>query len=255
MKDSPESPRPTTSETIETLLDRRSVRSFTDEPVGDAQLDAVLAAALRAPTSSNIQAYSVIAVRNSETKRQLSVPAGNQKHVADCPVFLAFCADLTRMEAALGTHGHDLADNNLEMGLVSSVDAALVGMAAYVAADSLGLKGVMIGGMRNDPEAVAGILGLPKRVYVVFGMCLGYPAAAPQQKPRMPVAGMVHRERYDAEAALAAVAGYDAALKAHYDALGKEAAASWSDEIGRKFSNRPRDRLRAQLKARGFDFL
>lgn len=71
----------------------------------------------------------------------------------------------------------------------------------------------------------------------------------------MPVAGMVHRERYDADAARAAVADYDAALKAHYDAIGKTTTeASWSDEIDKKFAARPRDRLRAQLAARGFDF-
>lgn len=256
MPDSPIAARPTTSETIDTLLARRSVRRYADEPVGDAQVDAILAAALRAPTSSNIQAYSIVVVRDPETKRRLAVPAGNQQHIVDCPVFLAFCADLTRIEAALSIHGHELDDNNLEMGLVSSIDAALVGMSAYVAADSLGIQGVMIGAVRNDPETVAEILDLPKRVYVVFGMCLGYPADAPKQKPRMPVAGIVHRERYDAAAALGVIPPYNAELKTHYDAIGKPTSdASWTDEINKKFSARPRDRLRAQLKARGFDFL
>lgn len=256
MPDSNTPARPTTSETIDVLLDRRSIRKYAPEPVSDAHVSAILEAAVRAPTSSNIHAYSIIVVRDAETKRRLAVPAGNQQHIVDCPVFLAFCADLTRMDKALGMYGDDLSDNNLEMGLVSSIDAALVGMSAYVAADSLGIKGVMIGAMRNDPAAVAEILGLPQQVYVVFGMCLGFPAEVPKQKPRMPLDGLVHHECYDVARALAAVDAYDPALAAHYESIGKATTpASWSDEIGKKFSPQPRAGLRAALKARGFDFL
>jgi len=247
---------PIHSETIDILAQRRSIRKYSDIPVTDAHVDAVLGAALRAPTSSNVQAYSVVVVRDPAIKERLAVPCGNQKHIVTCPVFLAFLADLTRIEAAFKCNGHNADDNNLELGLVATIDAALVGMAAYVAAESLGIQGVMIGAMRNKPEEIAEILGLPKRVYAVFGMCLGFPDEAPKQKPRMPVSGIVHHERYDADASLGVVDPYDAELKAHYDAIGKETTdASWSDEVDKKFSTRPRDGLRTALKARGFDFL
>lgn len=243
------------SETINVLLQRRSIRKYAAKPLDDAHVDAILGAALRAPTSSNIQAYSVVVVRDPAIKERIAVPCGNQKHIVTCPVFLAFLADLTRIEAAFQRHGHSADDNNLELGLVASIDAALVGMAAYVAAESLGIQGVMIGAMRNKPEEIAQILNLPKRVYAVFGMCLGFPDEAPKQKPRMPQSAIVHRETYDAEASLAALDPYDAQLKAHYDAIGKETTpASWTDEVDAKFSTRPRDGLRAALKARGFDF-
>jgi len=247
---------PIHSETIDVLAQRRSIRKYSDVPVTDAHVDAILGAALRAPTSSNVQAYSVVVVRDPAIKERLAVPCGTQKHIVTCPVFLAFLADLTRIEAAFNRNGHSADDNNLELGLVATIDAALVGMAAYVSAESLGIQGVMIGAMRNKPEEIAEILDLPKRVYAVFGMCLGFPDEAPKQKPRMPLSGIVHRERYDAAASLGVVDPYDADLKAHYDAIGKETTdASWSDEVDKKFSTRPRDGLRAALKARGFDFL
>lgn len=243
------------SETINVLRNRRSIRKYAPEPVSDAHVDAILSAALRAPTSSNLQAYSVIVVRDPETKSRLAEPCGNQKHIIDCPVFIAFCADLTRIESAFERNGHTINDNNLELGLVASIDASLVGMAAYVSAESLGIQGVMIGAMRNKPEEIANILDLPKRVYAVFGMCLGFPAEAPKQKPRMPVYGVVHHERYDADAALGVIDPYDADLKNHYDSIGKKSHAnSWTHEVDTKFSPRPRDNLRAELKARGFDF-
>ncbi|MEC8372305.1 MAG: NADPH-dependent oxidoreductase, partial [Pseudomonadota bacterium] len=209
----PSQPGLTTSETIETLLQRRSIRKYSDAPVTDAQVDAILQAAFRAPTSSNIQSYTVITVRDPETKQKLSVPAGNQKHIVDCPVFLAFCADLTRLEHVLQERGHTLEDNNLEIGLVSSIDASLVGMSAYLAADSLGIKGVMIGAVRNDAVKIAEILELPKFVYCVFGMCLGYPVEMPQQKPRMDQNFTVHREKFQPEKIAPSVEAYDPALR------------------------------------------
>ena len=44
---------------------------------------AILNAACRAPTSSNLQAYSLIVVRNSDVRKQLSMLTGNQQHVAE----------------------------------------------------------------------------------------------------------------------------------------------------------------------------
>jgi len=243
------------SETINALLGRRSIRKYSDKPVTDAHVDAILGAALRAPTSSNVQAYSVVVVRDQARKEKVSVPCGNQKHIVSCPVFLVFLADLTRIEAAFQRHGHSADDNNLEMGLVATIDAALVGMSAYIAAESLGIQGVMIGAVRNDPEKIAEILELPKRTYAVFGMCLGFPDEAPKQKPRMPVSGIVHRETYDREASLAVLDPYNAELRRHYESIGKQTTAdSWSDEVDAKLSAKARDGLRAQLKARGFDF-
>ena len=245
----------TTSETIETLLQRRSIRKYSQDPVTDEQVDAILRAAFRAPTSSNIQSYSVIVVRDPETKQRLSVPTGNQKHIIECPVFLAFCADLTRLEHVLQERGHTLVENNLEVGLVSSIDAALVGMSAYLAADSLGIKGVMIGAVRNNALTIAEILGLPKFVYCVFGMCLGYPAEMPRQKPRMQQDLVVHRERYDPAKSAAAVTAYDRELGAHYASVGKATTPdSWSHDMDKKLHPQLREGLRAQLKELGFDF-
>lgn len=244
-----------TSETIRALHNRVSVRKYTDRPVTNEAVEAVLRAAFRAPTSSNIQSYSVIVVRDPDTLAKLAAIAGNQRHVAVAPVFLAFCADMTRVEQAMKLHGHTLDDNNLEVGLVSSVDAALVGMAAYIAAESIGLQGLMIGAVRNDAVATAQVLGLPKRVYCVFGMCLGWPAEKPAQKPRMDIASTIHYEKYDAAAALATLPAYDAALAAHYESTGRPTTPdSWTNDMDKKFHARLRDKLREQLRAQGFDF-
>jgi FMN reductase (NADPH) len=118
---------------------------------------------------------------------------------------------------------------------------------------------VMIGAVRNDALETARILGLPHRVYCVFGLCLGWPGETPAQKPRMPYEAMVHYERYGAlkggTVMSEAVARYDAELAAHYRATGRRTTDdSWSHDVDAKFSVRPREALRQQLKERGFDF-
>ena len=55
-----------TSETIELLHNRVSIRKYSDEPVPDAHVEALLSEAFRAPTSSNIQSYSVVVVREKD---------------------------------------------------------------------------------------------------------------------------------------------------------------------------------------------
>jgi len=248
-----------TTETIDLLEQRVSVRAYTQKPVAEETVAQILRAAFRAPTSSNIQSYSVVVIRDAETKARLKTVTGGQGHVVEAPVFLAFCADLTRIERAMQARGHGIDSNNLEVGLVSTIDAALVGMSAYLAAESLGLKGVMIGAVRNDAVETARILGLPHRVYCVFGMCLGWPAEVPPQKPRMDYSTMVHYERYgalrDNRGLDDQLVDYDSALAHHYGAIGKPTTAdSWSHDMDKKFFPQLRDHLRQQLKECGFDF-
>ncbi len=249
-----------TSALIEDLARRVSVRDYSDRPVEESMIDTILKAAFRAPTSSNIQAYSVIVVRDQGTKDKMSVVTGNQQHVKETPVFLAFCADLTRIEDALQRNAHTVEGNNLEVGLVSSIDAALVGMSAYLCARSLGLAGVMIGGVRNNAVDTAEVLGLPKHVYCVFGMCLGWPGKVTPQKPRMAFEAMVHRERYgnqgDGFDARGALVDYDRSLAAHYESTGTPTTPdSWTNNVDQKFHVQPRQGLRDQLKQLGFDFI
>lgn len=248
-----------TSDTIRALQNRVSVRKYTDEPVTDEQVEAILRAAFRAPTSSNIQSYSVVVVRDKDILAKLAPVTGGQKHVAEAPVFLAFCADMTRIEHAMANSGENIDNNNFEMGLVTSVDAALVGMSAYLAAESLGIKGVMIGAIRNDAVKTAEILGLPHRVYAVFGMVLGWPAEQPPQKPRMPYDAMVHYEQFgqhkNGMTLEDGLKQYDRELAAHYRGQGRTTNDdSWSAELVKKFSPMPREKLRDEAKQQGFDF-
>ena len=233
-----------------------SIRSFMDKPIPKGMLHTILDAARRAPTSSNMQTYSIIVVQNPEVKKELAELAGGQKHIEVCPVFIAFCADIYRLGIACDLHDVELA-KTLETTLVSTVDASLVGMNTQTAAESFGLGAVMIGGMRNRPAEVAELLGLPEGVYVVYGMCLGWPIedAIPPQKPRLPEDLVVHFERYSTESEREKIAEHDKDLANHYESLGRNlAAAAWSGPIAKRLKNPARPHLRKTLEALGFRF-
>ena len=82
-----------TSETIETLLNRVTVRDYTDAPVSDEIVMQILRAAQRSPTSSNMQTYSLVVVRDQAMKKQLNdLVIGGQKHIETLPgVYRVVC--------------------------------------------------------------------------------------------------------------------------------------------------------------------
>lgn len=242
------------TEIMRLLESRSSVRKFHPETVSEELLLTILRSACRAPTSSNVQAYSMVVVRDQVTRGKLAQFAGNQAHVADTPVFLAVCADLSRMERACQLHGKTFAGNTLEMGMVATIDAALVGMSIMLVAESLGLGCVFIGGIRNHPVEAAQLLHLPARAFVAFGMCLGWPAERPPQKPRMPAEAVIHFEAYDAERTDRMLAEYDRQLHESYAAHGFREPQSWTARIASEFSRPRRADLRDKLVRLGVPF-
>src|SRR5690606_6037854 len=156
---------------LDTLLAHRSVRAFSDQPVDDETVHTLVAAGQSASTSSNLQVWSVVAIRDPERKARLSQLAKGQAHVANCPVLLLWLADLSRLET-LGAQQNMPVEGTdfLEFFLMGSVDAALAAQNAAIAAESLGLGLTFIGGMRDHPAEVAAELGLPPKVFAVFGM-------------------------------------------------------------------------------------
>ncbi|WP_091050013.1 NADPH-dependent oxidoreductase [Nocardioides sp. YR527] len=246
----------TTSAVIEHQLRHRSVRSFLADPVTDEQLTAIVAAASSAPTSSNLQTWSVVAVREPARKARLAELAGDQAFIAAAPLFLLWVADLSRargLAVAAGTRVE--ATDYLESTLLGVIDATLAAQNAIVAASSLGLGTVCVGGARNHPEEIAAELGLPSGAFVVFGLAVGVPDPAEPAavKPRLPQSVVLHHETYSPPAA-DDLATYDARLGGYNATYGL--GGGWSERVLARLvgpaSMAGRHRLRAQLEGLGF---
>ncbi|WP_234454974.1 NADPH-dependent oxidoreductase [Pseudomonas lactis] len=211
------------NETIDQLLDHRSVRAFTDQPLPDGTIETLVAAAQSASTSSNLQVWSVVAVQDSDRKARLSALAGNQAYIRQAPLFFVWLADLSRVTRVAELQG-------IELEAMPYLESLLLG--TVVALESLGLGSVYIGAVRNDIEGVAKELGLPPQVYPVFGLSVGYPSTerTAQVKPRLPQGAVLHHETYSTAADVEAVAEYDERLGAFYQREGMK-ASGWSEQV------------------------
>ncbi len=246
------------NDVLATLLAHRSVRAFLPDPVPADTLATLVAAAQSAATSSNLQTWSVVAVEDPARKARLSVMAGSQKHIDQCPLFLVWLADLARTGQVAADRGATVEGTQyLEMMLMAAIDATLAAQNAVVALESLGLGSVYIGGIRNRPEEVAAELGLPPQVFAVFGLCVGIPDPAVRTdiKPRLPQEAVLHREQYDPQAQHAAVASYGARMNA-FQALQNLPPEDWARRVIARVRNggslTGRDRLGTALRNLGF---
>lgn len=219
---------------LDNLLGHRSVRAFSTAPLPPATLETLVAVAQSAPSSSNLQTWSVIAVESPAARARLAELTGGQKHVAQAPLFLAWLADLSRIQRIAERASRPVAGlDYLDTFLMAVIDAALAAQNVVAAAPSLGLGTVFAGALRNRPEEVAELLGTPSGVFPVFGLAVGVPdpARPADVKPRLPQSAVLHRERYTAPATNEAeIGGYDAVLRAFQASQGLP-AQDWSTQV------------------------
>jgi len=221
------------NEIIASLLDHRSVRGFLSDPVPPGTLETLIAAAQSAATSSNMQFWSAIAVTDPAKRRVLAEIAGDQKHIEQCPLYICWVADLSRNQRVGETEKTDLESMPwLETFMVACIDAALAAQNAVVAAQSIGLRTVYIGAMRNDPVRVAQLVGLPPKAFVVFGLCVGTadPKAKNEVKPRLPQSIVLHHDGYDPAPETKDRPAYDAEMS-KFSARHELQAATWTQRV------------------------
>ncbi|MGV1895897.1 NADPH-dependent oxidoreductase [Agrobacterium vitis] len=191
---------PSWNETLDVLLNHRSSRAYLPTALPQGTVELLVAAAQSAPTSSNLQAWSVVAVEDPERKARLEEFAAPNPQINAAPLFLVWLVDLARLRAIARSNDSEGAGlDYLESFVIGAIDAALAAQNAVAAIDSLGLGSCYIGGIRNRPEDVARELNLPPETIAVFGLTVGYPdpAVKTDVKPRLPQSAVLFREQYD----------------------------------------------------------
>ncbi len=180
------------NDVLELLLSHKSVRAYLPQPVPDGVLETIVAAAQSASSSSNLQVWSVVAVQDAERKARLSVLAGNQKHIAQAPLFLVWLADLARLDQQAANRGLKAEGLDfLESLLLGVIDCALAAQNAVLALESMGLASVYIGGIRNQTEGVAAELGCRPR----YSRCSACALAIRIRRVRRPSSRACHSQR------------------------------------------------------------
>lgn len=226
------------NETIRTIQNHRSIRSFLDKEIDEAVIDEILRAAQAMPNSINGQQSSVIVIKGRETKAKIAQLAGGQKWVEDAPVFLLFILDFYKTSLAAEKNGlTQVIHESVEGTMAGTFDAGLAMGAAIISAESLGLGIVPIGGVRKNPAELIKLLNLPPYTYPAVGLAVGYPKDESHKKPRLPFSTFRHDEVYRRQGMVEAIDRYDKEMEEYLNEVGREKEGNWSKYTSSIYQN------------------
>ncbi len=181
---------------MESLVNRRTIRQYSDKEISDGLLNELLEVAARTSTTGNMQLYSVVVTRDAEMKSALSPAHFNQPMLKQAPVVLTVCADFNRFnkwcEQCKAVPGYD----NFVSFFNAAMDALFFAQTFCVAAEEKGIGICYLGTTTYNPDKIIDILHLPKFVVPLTTITMGYPAVVPPQPDRLPLNSFVHKETY-----------------------------------------------------------
>lgn len=178
--------------TIELMMNRRSVRTYSDKPIGSAEKQAIFDCAMRAPTAGNMMLYSMIEVSDQRLKDKLAVSCDDQPFIAKAPLVVLFAADYQRFFDYYLACGADKWAESVgkefrkpqEGDLFLAMNDALIAAQSMVtAAESLGIGSCYIGDVMENYETHREMFNLPEYTFPVTLLCLGYPKSDGPSQP------------------------------------------------------------------------
>ena len=178
------------------MKQRRTIRRYQEKDVTPALLNELIEIACRASTVGNMQTYSVVVTRDAAMKEKLSPAHYNQPMVKKAPVVLTFCVDLNRFSKWCDQRQAIPGYDNLQWFVTGAVDALLAAQTFCVAAEEKGLGICYLGTTTYNPNQIIDALQLPKLVFPITTITLGWPDELPEQVDRLPLEAILHQETY-----------------------------------------------------------
>lgn len=175
---------------------RRTIRQYKAEPIPSDKLYNMLSDAAHAPTTGNMQLYSVVVTEELEMKQKLSPAHFNQPSVMSAAAILTFCADFNRFikwcEARKAQPGFD----NFQAWVWAVEDTMIFAQQFVTIAEMNGFGTCYLGTTTYNAPQISEILELPKYVVPITTVTVGYPATEGVISDRLPIDAIVHKEKY-----------------------------------------------------------
>ena len=247
---------------INSIISRASVRKFSKKNISKELLTLLLTAAQSAPSKSNLQQYSIMVIQNQSLKNEISKLIGDTKWALTAPVFLLFLADIRRNIKITNHKGYNHKNNNVDTFMNGVIDSALSMQSMISASESIGLGICPIRMIRNIIEEVKNLCKLPKGVFPIAGLALGWPDEKSPVSIRLPQDIVTHYNTYNEKNLMDKINQYDERVfkvapiernkQRHIDIYGVAKKGTWSDNISRQLSVAERKDFKKWLKNHGF---
>lgn len=182
---------------MNTLQTRRTIRKYAAKDVDETLLNRLLETAERTPTMGNLQLYSVVITRSKAVKEQLAPAHFNQPMVMDAPVVLTICADYRRTTVWAEHRNATPGYANFLSFMNAATDGLLYTQTLCNLAEAEGLGTCFLGTTLYMPQTIIDVLQLPRLVFPVATITMGWPDENPMQTDRLPLRAMVHQERFE----------------------------------------------------------
>jgi nitroreductase len=167
---------------IRTMLAHKSIRKYSDEVPSEEVIETIVRAGQQAPFAS--QYYSVLLSRKMRR---------NPWHA---PLLFTICVDSHKFELIMAKRNWKLVSNDLTLLFFGIEDAALMAENMVVAGRSLGLGSCFLGSAMFRADKIAEEYKLPKRVFPLVQLAMGYPAEDPPPRPRYPKEFTLFEDKY-----------------------------------------------------------
>lgn len=173
---------------IDNIMTRTSVRAYQDRPVEDEKVEAMLRAAMAAPTAGNKQPWIFVVIRDKGTLHEISANFRTMKMAENAPLAIVICGD---MDNTFPEDGRDY--------WVEDTSAATENL--LLAAHGMGLGAVWCGiyPMRDRVSFLKELLQLPGNIVPLNVIPVGYPAESPTPKDKWKPEN-VHYEQWGGKA-------------------------------------------------------
>ncbi len=171
-----------TNPVIETMLNHKSIRKYREKQPPDEVLETIVRAGQQAPFA--FQLCSLLLSRHQ------------QENPFRAPLLFTVCIDSHRLELVMAQRNWCMVMNDLSLLLFGIQDAALMAENMVVAGESLGLGSCFLGGAPYRARKIAQEYQLPRRVFPIVQLAMGYPAEEPPPRPRYPLEFALFEDKY-----------------------------------------------------------
>ena len=168
---------------LHNILQRKSVRAYTDRPVSHEQLDTLIRAAMAAPTGRDMRPWHFIVLEGRHQLSPLAEQLPYAKMLAEAQAAVVVCGDMSVTDK----------EGNPSRNWTFDCSAATENL--LLQAEAMGLGAVWTGVYPYDEriEAVKQALHLPDHLIPLNVIPIGYPKGDPQPKDKYDPAKVEYR--------------------------------------------------------------
>ena len=163
------------NDTLKTIMNRKSVRKFSDTPISEADIQTILKAGMSGPSCVNSRCWSFVVVQDKE--QLLNMADANVKYadpLRGAALGILVCGDLSRTEFFASAREF------------WAIDGAIAAQNMILAAESLGIGSCWLGTwpVQERVENQTKLFGLPEHIVPHSVIAFGWPAEDETPGPR-----------------------------------------------------------------------